>query len=190
MNTEQILSDQKFHTKHLQTKAAEILGLDPENTSWVEIVGTLEKAFTDYTANLKDATQRLRDYEEERWDVLKLTNELDEAINGHGKAERPRLCDIVAQIKSPLFVCMKMPPGLDHLNRTLVADTAEKMAVKLRAAEIKYGYGASWLENNWEAKCRSDLMFHIDKGDPTDVAIYSAFMMHHGWSTRPKLVGR
>lgn len=133
MNTEQILSDQKFYTKQLQERAAKILGLDPENTSWAEIVGTLESMHS---------------------------------------------------------VIVQVPDDLDPRNCTLVADTAEKMAVKLRAAEIKYGYGASWLESNWEAKCRSDLMFHIDKGDPTDVAIYAAFMMHHGWSTTPKLVGR
>jgi len=65
----------------------------------------------------------------------------------------------------------------------LVRRFARALANKLLAAQRKYGYGASWTADDWQDKCRADLMNHIAKGDPRDVAAYCAFMWHHDWST-------
>ena len=56
---------------------------------------------------------------------------------------------------------------------------------KLFEAQVKYGYEADWMNNDWEAECRKELMRHIEKGDPVDVAAFCAFMWHHAWSTSP-----
>jgi hypothetical protein len=65
----------------------------------------------------------------------------------------------------------------------LVRRFARALANKLLASQRKYGYGASWTADDWQDKCRADLMNHIAKGDPRDVAAYCAFMWHHDWST-------
>ncbi|MBP5120978.1 hypothetical protein [Pseudomonas protegens] len=41
---DQPASDHQFYTAQLQARAAKVLGLDPENTSWFEVVGEMEKA--------------------------------------------------------------------------------------------------------------------------------------------------
>lgn len=68
-------------------------------------------------------------------------------------------------------------------SRALVADFAHEMAIKLRYAERKYGYSNGWLTDDWQEKCGADLLKHLAKGDPRDVAIYAAFMWRRGWST-------
>lgn len=59
----------------------------------------------------------------------------------------------------------------------------EHLEEKLIAAQEKYGYSTEWLRDNWEEECRAELMRHIEKGDPHDVAIYAMFLWYHGWST-------
>lgn len=54
---------------------------------------------------------------------------------------------------------------------------------KLALADQKYGYRDDWTYDDWEQECRTELLRHIQKGDPRDVAAYCAFMWHHGWST-------
>lgn len=44
INYDQKSSDHQFYTAQLQARAAKVLGLDPENTSWFEVVGEMEKA--------------------------------------------------------------------------------------------------------------------------------------------------
>lgn len=39
--------DQNFNDKQLMARAAKVLLLDPDNTSWFEIVGEMEKMFND-----------------------------------------------------------------------------------------------------------------------------------------------
>lgn len=41
---DQPASDHQFYTAQLQARAAKVLGLDTENTSWFEVVGEMEKA--------------------------------------------------------------------------------------------------------------------------------------------------
>lgn len=67
----------------------------------------------------------------------------------------------------------------------LIRRFARALGNKLLAAQRKYGYGNSWLDDDWQNKCREELLRHITKGDPRDVAAYCAFMWHHDWSTAP-----
>lgn len=65
----------------------------------------------------------------------------------------------------------------------LVLDFADALLVKLRKAELKYGYSDGWRADDWMAECQSKLSEHLSKGDPLDVAAYAAFCWHHHWST-------
>lgn len=80
-------------------------------------------------------------------------------------------------------VPVHVPHGLHADTADLVRRFAEALAAKLHKAEKKYGYSNSWSEGNWQHKCASALLEHIEKGDPRDVAAYCAFMWHHGWRT-------
>ena len=74
-------------------------------------------------------------------------------------------------------------PELHQSTRNLVARFAMALAEKLLVAQKKYGYSDGWADNGWMDECREDLMKHIAKGDPRDVAAYCAFLWHHGEST-------
>jgi hypothetical protein len=65
----------------------------------------------------------------------------------------------------------------------LVDKFAEALKDKLAEAEAKYGHGNSWISPNWREKCQRDILNHVYKGDPRDVAAYAAFCWHHGWRT-------
>jgi hypothetical protein len=65
----------------------------------------------------------------------------------------------------------------------LVSRFSAALLEKLRAAEAKYGRKDDWLDPNWEADCQRQLLEHVAKGDPRDVAAYAAFCWHHGWPT-------
>lgn len=86
--------------------------------------------------------------------------------------------------------------GLDtievHVPKQLHPDTiilvhkfACAMMEKLKKAQDKYGYTNGWAAENveWKTDCYLELRKHMEKGDPMDVAIYAAFMWHHGWTT-------
>ncbi len=75
--------------------------------------------------------------------------------------------------------------GLSIATEKLVDDFASALKTKLRAAEIKYSYDDGWRGDDWETKCRRDLLRHVLKGDPLDVAAYAAFCWHHQWPTTP-----
>lgn len=66
----------------------------------------------------------------------------------------------------------------------LVARFAQNMASKMVLAQKKYGQTNNWATPGWGDECRQKLMAHLLKGDPMDVAIYAAFLWHHGESTR------
>lgn len=90
--------------------------------------------------------------------------------------EKTAMLRRVMQAKDPL-----------HPNtRQLIGDFSKALADKLAKAEQKYGYRDNWLTDDWEADCRAELIRHIEKGDPLDVAAYSAFMWRRGWSTKPR----
>jgi hypothetical protein len=67
----------------------------------------------------------------------------------------------------------------------LVVRFSRALAAKLADAEKKYGYSDGWLSPDWMDECRVNLMEHVLKGDPRDVAAYCAFLWHHGESTTP-----
>lgn len=181
-NKDQEVSDNAFYTKQQQKKAAVILGLDPGNTSWFEIVGTLENTLASCTEAMAKATQLLSDYDELHQDVKRLTKELDVVIFNRPAAQAS-LCDIVAALQARLVACVPLPAGMSRLTGLLVQNVAAKMAEKLHQAELKHGFGETWMQDDWEEVCRRHMMDHIRKGDPVDVANYAAFMIYHGWST-------
>jgi len=76
-----------------------------------------------------------------------------------------------------------IPDELNPDTAKLVRRFARALANKLLSAQRKYGYGNSWLADDWQEKCREELQRHVAKGDPRDVAAYCAFMWHHDWST-------
>ncbi|MBX9848731.1 MAG: hypothetical protein K2X64_05515 [Rhodocyclaceae bacterium] len=80
---------------------------------------------------------------------------------------------------STVFQTISMPGALHIDSQRLVLQFAEAMAEKLKAAQDKYGYSNGWTQPDWMDACRADLMLHIAKGDPRDVAIYAAFLWHH-----------
>lgn len=89
----------------------------------------------------------------------------------------------IAALKANVLV---MPDNLHQDTKALLLVFASAMAVKLHKAEKKYGYDNSWKNDNWQRECQRDLLVHVNKGDPLDVANYCAFMNFHGWSTAVK----
>ena len=65
----------------------------------------------------------------------------------------------------------------------LVARFSSALLKKLQAAEVKYGRRDDWMKTDWELSLQCQLAHHVAKGDPLDVAAYSAFAWHHGWRT-------
>ncbi len=68
----------------------------------------------------------------------------------------------------------------------LVDRFAVALKARLRAAGEKYGFDDAWKADDWRNKLIEDLLRHIQKGDPRDVAAYCAFAWHHDWSLSPK----
>lgn len=94
---------------------------------------------------------------------------------------------------------ISLPGDLHHTTTTLVLDTANLMGQKLFNAQQKYGFVNGWQDSKWanpkegatfeandDAACRAHAFSHVLKGDPVDVANYSAFQMFHGWSSAPQ----
>jgi len=78
---------------------------------------------------------------------------------------------------------ISLPNGLNDDTANLVARFATALAEKLRKAEQKYGYDDGWMDEDWMRECADQLVEHVAKGDPLDVAAYAAFMWHHKWKT-------
>lgn len=79
-----------------------------------------------------------------------------------------------------------IPHALDEDTIQLVKSFAEELALKLYNSQKKYDVTNEWLNDDWEEECYNQLYHHLDKGDPRDVAIYSAFMWKRGWKTSGK----
>jgi hypothetical protein len=95
---------------------------------------------------------------------------LEDAING-----------VISGIEAALAPAEKA--GDDPLD-DLVARFSAALLAKLKDAREKYGYAdEGWQYDDWRLSCREQLLKHLAKGDPRDVAAYCAFMWHHGWST-------
>ncbi|WP_233623967.1 hypothetical protein [Burkholderia vietnamiensis] len=78
-----------------------------------------------------------------------------------------------------------IPAELHHDTAKLVRRFARALANKLLSAQRKYGYSDNWMRDDWADECRAELMRHVHKGDPRDVAAYCAFLWHHNESTAP-----
>ncbi len=65
----------------------------------------------------------------------------------------------------------------------LINDFSTALKAKLLIAQEKYGFTNNWLNGDWETDCQAQLMEHIYKGDPLDVAAYCAFKWFHNWET-------
>lgn len=77
-----------------------------------------------------------------------------------------------------------LPDELHRDSAELVAQFASALARKLRESERKYGFTNTWkTDTSWRGECADQLVQHVAKGDPLDVAAYCAFMWHHGWKT-------
>lgn len=74
-------------------------------------------------------------------------------------------------------------PEMHPATADLVMRFGDALRDKLAAAEKKYGYSDGWLSSDWMDECRTQLLEHVAKGDPRDVAAYCAFLWHHGEST-------
>jgi hypothetical protein len=76
-----------------------------------------------------------------------------------------------------------LPDELHPDTANLVRRFSQALANKLLSAQRKYGYSTNWQRDDWAGECRAELMRHIAKGDPRDVAAYCAFLWHHNEST-------
>jgi hypothetical protein len=78
---------------------------------------------------------------------------------------------------------------VDGVDMRLTDDLVDRFAVvlkaKLRRSEARHGWRNGWLNPGWRDDCLHELVRHLEKGDPVDVAAYAAFFWHHGWSTGP-----
>lgn len=90
--------------------------------------------------------------------------------------------DALSQIGTALDYITNGSP-LHTSTAHLVLRFARALAEKLARAEVKYGYTDGWTQPDWMDECRAQLVEHIAKGDPRDVAAYCAFLWHHGQST-------
>jgi hypothetical protein len=102
--------------------------------------------------------------------------------------EVTRLCEeeikgaLEEQLQGELAALVGRP--LHPRTQDLVWRFAIALGRKLAEAEQKYGYSDGWARADWMDECRQQLMHHIAKGDPRDVAAYCAFLWHHGASTQ------
>jgi hypothetical protein len=78
---------------------------------------------------------------------------------------------------------VKLPVNLELDTARLVTRFAEAMALKLYAAQEKYGRTVGWMNPEIVVDLQQDLANHFIKGDPLDVAAYCAFLWHHKAST-------
>ncbi len=90
------------------------------------------------------------------------------------QAESMEICRFEALVKAATW-----PAHLHADTARLVVLFAAAMARKFAQAEKKYGYTNGWKEKGWMDECRAQLLEHLAKGDPRDVANYCAFLWWH-----------
>lgn len=64
---------------------------------------------------------------------------------------------------------------------SLVNAFSAALLAKLEAAKEKYNYNDDWEEDGWQDSLNHQLLDHLKKGDPIDVAAYCAFAWFHDW---------
>lgn len=82
--------------------------------------------------------------------------------------------------ETPTFTDKQGREVLDPLD-DLVSRFAKALLAKLKLPRANGRSG--WERDDWEAACQRGLNEHLAKGDPLDVAAYSAFLWHHRWTT-------
>ncbi|WP_272569981.1 hypothetical protein [Providencia sp. PROV255] len=90
-------------------------------------------------------------------------------------------------VKPKTSFVINLPTDLHKDSQALVLKTAEVVAEKMRATELKRGLTNEWAKPDWGSACINDFLRHIDKGDPRDLAVYASMMIHHGWTTKDAL---
>lgn len=78
---------------------------------------------------------------------------------------------------------MPAPREAGGATDALVDAFAAALKAKLRAAEAKHGWNSGWLDPACVPELRAEMLRHIAKGDPRDVAAYAAFLWFHGEPT-------
>lgn len=104
-------------------------------------------------------------------------DELESALAGGGEAVRHSVQD------GNTWINVATPQDLHPATASLVARFAAALAEKLFCAQQKYGWDTHWQSPAWMDQCREQLVEHLAKGDPRDVAAYCAFLWHHGERT-------
>lgn len=72
---------------------------------------------------------------------------------------------------------------LHVLTNKLIDDFSGALKAKLAKAQEKHGYSIEWMDPKYIGPMRSDMLSHLLKSDPLDVAAYCAFLWYHGAST-------
>lgn len=86
----------------------------------------------------------------------------------------------VEQLRAVMGESLELHPQTD----ALIDQFAVALKDKLTKAQRKYGFTNNWVNSDWKEQCQAELLSHLDKGDPRDVAAYAAFCWFHGWSTK------
>lgn len=67
------------------------------------------------------------------------------------------------------------------------AEAVDEFVAMLRAklirAQQKRGHFTEWKYDEWKEECQRELLRHVAKGDPLDVAAYAMFCWARGWQT-------
>lgn len=78
------------------------------------------------------------------------------------------------------------PNGLPETLEQLFPAFSQALLEKALRAREKYGFPEDgWKQPGWEQTLAKELLEHVHKGDPRDVAVYAAFAWYHGWSITP-----
>jgi hypothetical protein len=78
------------------------------------------------------------------------------------------------------------PNGLPKTLEELFPAFSQALLEKALRAREKYGFPEDgWRQDGWQETLAKELLEHVHKGDPRDVAVYAAFAWYHGWSITP-----
>lgn len=113
-----------------------------------------------------------------------MPKEVQNAIEGKIQLKDPSYVGLYAGAKIYHEYLQSLPQPSRSIE-ILMRDFCEALKEKSLNSIEKYGYSEdAWRDDvTWQDVCNKELIEHIQKGDPRDVAIYCAFMWHHGWKT-------
>src|SRR5690349_284618 len=140
----------------------------PSDPARAKMVADVEAEQT-YIASCRETCS---EYDLARWDRI-------QAVIDHFKA----IDEARAALSASTEAAAQLP--MHPKTADLVQRFSRALAEKLSAAEQKYGWSDDWARDGWLDVCREELVRHVRKGDPRDVAAYCAFLWHHGQSTIP-----